>query len=119
MSSTLTHSTTSTTAIPAQRTPRRRARPSRTTWAVAGAAAVMVAAAGATVAVAVRSSDDPAAPAVSTVSSADADAAESSHGFGPGVPAADQAVRLGPEAVQLVHGTRGALRDAAGRPLAR
>jgi hypothetical protein len=115
MSSTLTHSTTSTTAVPAQRQPTDRARSRRTTWVVAGAVAAVISATGG--AVAVRSSDDPPARAATSWSPG-ADAAESSHGFGPGVPAADQAVRQGPEAVQLVHGTRGALRDAAGRPLA-
>ena len=115
MSSTLTRSTTSTTAIPAQRQPTGRGRSRRTTWVVAGAVAAVVAATGG--AVAVLSSDDPPAKAVSTSWSPGADAAESSHGFGPGIPTADQAVRQGPETVQLVHGTRGALRDAAGRPL--
>ena len=106
--------TTTTPAIPTQRQPTSRGRSRRTTWVVAGAVAAVVAATGG---IAVLTSDDPPAKAATSWSPG-ADAAESAHGFGPRVSAADQEVRQGPEAVQLVHGTRGALRDAAGRPLA-
>jgi len=117
MSSTLTRSTTSTTAIPAQRQPIDRSRSRRTTWVVAGAVAAVLAATGG--AVAVLSSDDPAVPTVTRshqASSARADAEESSHGFGPVTDRPLPAARR-TETAQLVHGTAGSLRDAAGRPL--
>lgn len=122
MSSTLTPSTNaaSTTAIPAQRQPTRRRVSRRTAWVVAGTAAVVIG--GAAGAVAAASMHDAPAQAIDTNWSPRADAAESSHGFGPGVPALNAAalegpVRGGADAILLVHGTRGSLSDAAGRPL--
>jgi hypothetical protein len=115
MTSTLTQTTTTT--IPVQR--RHSASPSRrTTWVVAGAAAVAIAAAGG--AAVVLTADDPPAPTVTRshqASAARADAEESSHGFGP-VTDRPLPVARRTETAQLVHGTAGSLRDAAGRPLA-
>jgi hypothetical protein len=133
MTSTATHPSTSvgrTASTYRPATGRRISR--RTTWILAGTAALAIASASA--AVVVGTSDDDAAVSGrygDSSWSARADAAESSHGHGPNLVASAHwrgpilatvaevpVVRRGAEASQLAHGTQGSLRDAAGRPLA-
>jgi hypothetical protein len=90
-------------------------RPSRrTTWVLAGAAAVAIAAGS--VIVGLQVADDDPATGVSVTSSAGNDAAGPQHGMGPARAAAVQE-SASIEAAQVAHGTAGALSDAAGRPL--
>jgi hypothetical protein len=87
-------------------------RPSRrTTWVLAGAAAVAIA--GGSVIVGLQLADADPAPGASVSSSAGHDAAGPQHGMGPARAAVAQRV----DATQVAHGTRGGLSDAAGHPL--
>jgi hypothetical protein len=91
-------------------------RPSRTTWILAGAAAVAITAGSVVVGLQVAG-DDPAPGVGASVSSAVVnDPAGPQHGLGPVSPSvARHAASI--EATQVAHGTAGALSDAAGRPL--
>ncbi len=92
-------------------------RPSRrTTWILAGAAAVAITAGSVVVGLQVAD-DDPATGVGASVSSAVVnDPAGPQHGLGPVSPSvARHAASI--EATQVAHGTAGALSDAAGRPL--
>jgi hypothetical protein len=92
-------------------------RPSRrTTWALAGAAAVAITAGS--VVVGLQMADaDPAPAVVGFTSSAGNDAAGPQHGQGPAARAADARDAASIEAAQVAHGTAGSISDAAGRPL--
>ena len=92
-------------------------RPSRrTTWVLAGAAAVAITAGSVIVGLQVAD-DDPATGIGASVSSAVVnDAAGPQHGMGPARAAAAQD-SASDEAAQVAHGTAGSLSDAAGHPL--
>jgi len=92
-------------------------RPSRrTTFVLAGAAAVAITAGS--VVVGLQLADADPAPAVVGVSSAVSnDAAGPQHGQGPAARAADARDAASIEAAQVAHGTAGSLSDAAGHPL--
>ena len=92
-------------------------RPSRrTTFVLAGAAAVAIAAGS--VVVGLQLADADPAPAVVGGSSAVGnDAAGPQHGQGPAARAADARDAASIEAAQVAHGTAGSLSDAAGNPL--
>ena len=90
-------------------------RPSRrTTWILAGAAAVAITAG--TVVVGLQVADDDPATGIGVSSSAGNDAAGPQHGMGPARAAAVQD-SASIEAAQVAHGTAGSLSDAAGHPL--
>ena len=90
-------------------------RPSRrTTWILAGAAAVAITAGS--VVVGLQLADADPATGASVSSSAGNDAAGPQHGMGPArAVAAQDSASI--EAAQVAHGTRGAISDAAGHPL--
>jgi hypothetical protein len=102
---------TTSTYKPGSRRPSR-----RTTWILAGAAAVAITAGSGAVGLQVAG-DDPATGAGASVSRAVLnDPAGPQHGLGPVSPAvARHAASV--EATQVAHGTAGALSDAAGHPL--
>ena len=90
-------------------------RPSRrTTWILAGAAAVAISAGS--VIVGLQLADDDPATGASVSSSVGNDAAGPQHGMGPARAAAVQD-SASIEAAQVAHGTTGSLSDAAGNPL--
>ncbi len=90
-------------------------RPShRTTWILAGAAAVAITAGS--VVVGLQLADADPATGASVSSSVGNDAAGPQHGMGPARAAAVQD-SAGIEAAQVAHGTAGSLSDAAGNPL--
>ena len=92
-------------------------RPSRrTTWILAGAAAVAITAGSVVVGLQVADDDPPTGVGASVSSAVVNDPAGPQHGLGPVSPSvARHAASI--EATQVAHGTAGALSDAAGRPL--
>jgi hypothetical protein len=88
----------------------------RTTWVLAGAAAVAITAGSAIVGVQLADADPATGVGVGVTSSAGTDAAGPSHGQGPArASVARDAASI--EAGQVAHGTRGSVSDAAGHPL--
>jgi hypothetical protein len=92
-------------------------RPSRrTTWILAGAAAVAITAGSVVVGLQVAGDDPATGAGVSVGRAAVNDPAGPQHGLGPVSPSvARHAASI--EATQVAHGTAGALSDSSGRPL--
>jgi hypothetical protein len=117
----MTTTTASTTDLRGASTPTyaptsRRRVSRRTTWVLAGAAAVAIGAGSVIVGVQLADTDPATGGGAGVSSSAANDAAGPSHGQGPArASTAGDATSI--VAAQVAHGTRGALSDAAGQPL--
>jgi hypothetical protein len=93
-------------------------RPSRrTTFVLAGAAAVAIAAGSVVVGLQLADADPAKGVGASVSSAVSNDAAGPQHGQGPAARAADAQDAASIEAAQVAHGTAGSLSDAAGNPL--
>jgi hypothetical protein len=88
----------------------------RTTWVLAGTAAVAITAGSVIVGIQLADADPATGVGVSNSSAVGNDAAGPSHGQGP-VRASVARDAASVEAAQVAHGTRGALSNAAGLPL--
>ena len=89
----------------------------RTTWVLAGAAAVAITAGSVVVGLQLADADPAAGVGAGVAWSAGNDAAGPQHGQGPVARAADARDAASIEAAQVAHGTAGSVSDAAGRPL--
>jgi hypothetical protein len=93
-------------------------RPSRrTTWILAGAAAVAITAGSVIVGLQMADADPAPGVGASVSSAVGNDAAGPQHGQGPAARASDARDAASIEAAQVAHGTAGSLSDAAGHPL--
>lgn len=88
----------------------------RTTWVLAGTAAVAITAGSVIVGIQLADADPATGVGVNNSSAVGNDAAGPQHGQGP-VRASVARDAASIEAAQMAHGTRGALSDAAGHPL--